>query len=225
MSPRLLRVLGAIAACLVLGTGVVGLLHVPALRSVLMAAGGCPVGGDVSATPSQRELARRTALEGERGVMPAPATTVFGLTLGTTTRAQVDQRVAQQACTPNASDLVLECVWDTLSSFGVDGAGTTFFRFDAQQRLVAVVVMPRRVSVDASLSAFEHFSSTFTAAFGPPHRSAGRADAVSLAPLMAQVRREHHFSDFITRVVASNLGDGVQVMVEAQWLPAPVAMR
>jgi hypothetical protein len=226
MSHRLLRALGATCAVLLLGTGVVGLLHVPAFRAVLMAAGGCPIGGDASATAAQREATRRSALQGERGVTTAPVTSFFGLSLGTTTRAEVERRVADHAvCTANTSDLVLECVSERLSDFGVDAPGTTFFRFDAQQHLVAVVVMPKRVSLDGSLRAFEHFSTTLTAALGPAHRNTGNADARALAPLMAQARREHHFSDLITRVVASNLGDGVQVIVEAQWLPAQLAAR
>ncbi len=225
MSHRLLRALGATAAVLLLTTGVVGLLHVPAFRAVLMAAGGCPIGGDASASPAQREATRRMALQGERGVTTAPVTSFFGLSLGTTTRAEVEQRVEGATCTANASDLVLECLSNNLSDFGVDAPGTTFFRFDAQQHLVAVVVMPKRVSLDGSLRAFEHFSTTLTAALGPAHRNTGNADAQALAPLMAQARREHHFSDLITRVVASNLGDGVQVIVEAQWLPAQLAAR
>jgi hypothetical protein len=225
MAPRLRRILGGSVAVAVLGTAAIGLMHTKPFRSWLMAVGGCPVAGDVDATAAQREATRQQALKAGRGTAPAPATAFYGLKLGTMPRGEVEAKVGSQAsCKANTADLVLECTFASLEQFGVPSAGTAFFRFNAEQRLVAWVLMARRMELEPALQAFNGFSNTFTQALGAPHQTSGEAtQAYLLAGAMRQARQELHFSDLLTKVVATNMGDGVLVIAEAQWLPEQLA--
>jgi hypothetical protein len=119
---------------------------------------------------------------------------------------------------------VLECTFASLEQFGVPGAGTAFFRFNADQRLVAWVLMTRSAQFDASLQAFNGFSQTFTQALGAPHQTSGEpTESYLMAGTMQQARQELNFRDLLTKVVATNMGDAVLVVAEAQWLPEQLA--
>jgi hypothetical protein len=216
------RVLLGVCGVFFFATVLIGTLHVPAFRAALAKVGGCPLAGDRDASAAEREGTRQRALAGERGVHAAPTSTLFGLALGTASRAAVDQVASGASCHTNPAGLVLECEFPSLASLGLTAPGTAFFRFDERQRLVAVVLMPRR---DGSAS-FSEVAGTLSAALGPAHSSEGKAEASWLREgALRQARREHHFSDLIARVSITNLGDGLQVVAEAQWLPPVVAVR
>ncbi len=222
MRNRLLKAVVGLTIVGALATVSIGLLHTQAFRSLLMAAGGCPVGGDSKATPAQREATRQRALNEERGKDVAAVTSFFGLELGVSTRAEIDERLkSRAACTSSGADMVLECLWSDLSSFGVSCAGTTFFRFDDQKRLIAWVVMPKPMaSTTSSIETFEHFAATFSKALGAPHQRSGElTEAFLNRGALRQTRQEFHFSNLISKIVATNMGDGIQIIAEAQWLP------
>lgn len=101
----------------------------------------------------------------------------------------------------------------SLSRFGSQAAGTVFFRSDEQARLVAVLVTTRLPDGQAAaLSAA--WSAQLESTLGKAHVEAGQTTAV----LLSQQRHEHHFSDLLASVSSTQMGDGVRVNFEVQWL-------
>src|SRR5262245_34608618 len=89
------------------GTILVGLLHLPAARPLLMRLGACPV----RATAQQTERARRGAMDKLRGAHPAPARPALGFALDTTTLADVQAwgRGHRVRCVASMQDTLVKC--------------------------------------------------------------------------------------------------------------------
>ncbi|MDP2275003.1 MAG: hypothetical protein Q8K32_29945 [Archangium sp.] len=193
----------------------IGVMHTPAFRALLHRGPSCPVGGDASATSVQREQTRRAALAARRGTAPAPAREAFGFRLGQDNAEQFAawKQQSQANCRLEKAGLVQECDVASLTRFGSEAAGTVFFRTDEQTRLVAVLVTTRLPDGQAAaLSAA--WSAQLENTLGKAHVEAGQTTAA----LLSQQRHEHHFSDLLASVSSTQMGDGVRVNLEVQWL-------
>jgi hypothetical protein len=207
---------GAVSFCVV-SFAVIGALHTAPLRALLQRGPSCPVGGDQNATPRQREETRLAALASRRGVVLAPAREAFGFKLGESNEASISGwKVAARAqCKTERAGLVQECDAGSLAHFGSEAPGTVFFRNDDAGRLVAVLVTTRLPDSQASaLSAA--WSAKIEGVLGTPHRTSGRAGSA----LLSQERSEHHFSDLLASVSATQMGEGMRVNLELQSLTA-----
>ena len=193
----------------------IGVMHTPAFRALLHRGPSCPVGGDVSATSLQREQTRREALASRRGTAPAPARESFGFKLGQDNAEAFTawKQEANASCKLEKAGLVQECDVSSLARFGSEAAGTVFFRTDEQSRLVAVLVTTRLPDGQAAaLSAA--WSAQLESTLGKAHLESGQTTAA----LLSQQRHEHHFSDLLASVSSTQMGDGVRVNFEMQWL-------
>lgn len=196
---------------------VVGALHAPPLRALLRSGPSCPVGGDVNATPHQREANRRFALAPRMGTQPAPVHEAFGFTLGLSNVEAVAawKQEAKATCRTERAGLVEECDVASLSRFGSALPGTVFFRSDDAGRLVAVLVTARVTDAEAS-GVQSNWSATLESRLGQPHLAQGELSTA----LLSQQRREHRFSDLLASVSATQMGDAVRVNLELQSLTA-----
>lgn len=192
--------------------GLVGLAHAPPFRTLLMRAA-CPLGGDVDATAAVREATRQRAIAERKGTTPAPARTVFGFSMGTDSRAEVDAWVKSHdaKCSEDRSKMVLDCELASLEFFGMAVPGTVFFRSDDKGRLVSMLVTVKADDAQASALAAK-WNETLDSVLGPPQLARGEVtDAV-----LSQSWSEHRFSDFVTSVSRTNMGAAQRVNFEAQ---------
>ena len=171
-------------------------------------------------SPSESCFARSAlccarALLSRQGVTPAPSRAAFGFRLGEDNAAAIASWVAEAGarCTLEKAGLVRQCETDSLAHFGVEGTGTVFFRADDAERLVAVLVTARLPDAQASLARTE-WVQALTRTLGEPHTERGETTQA----LLSQRRSEHHFSDLLASVSATQMGDGVRVNLELQSL-------
>jgi hypothetical protein len=202
-----LRLAGALAVT----TAVVGVAHAPPFRAALRRAS-CPVGGDATATATQREATRLKNLAPRAGTGDSPTRLVWGLSLGAVSDAGARAALGldEARCTKDRSGLVSECRL---------GPTTTFLRSNDLGQVVAVATVTRTQTLAEALVASQERLGSLEASFGPAHHQRGRFDEAHLAQgTLAQARADWAYSDVVLSVSATNLGDGVVVTTEAQVL-------
>jgi hypothetical protein len=192
----------------------IGVMHLGPMRA-LLAKASCPVGGDLNATPAQREATRRDALASRRGLVPAPAHSMFGFEFARDNTPEISSWVVEASarCKVEKAGLVRECDAASLSRFGVDAPGTVFFRADDAGRLVAMLLTVRLPDEEASVARL-HWAEALAGALGLAHSERGKTTDA----LLSQHRSEHQFSDLLASVSATQMGDGVRVNLELQSL-------
>jgi hypothetical protein len=202
-----LRLAGALAVT----TAVVGVAHAPPFRAALRRAS-CPVGGDASATATQREATRLTNLAPRAGTSHSPTRVVWGLSLGAVTDegARAALGLDEARCTKDRSGLVSECRV---------GPTTTFLRSNDFGQVVAVATVTRSQTLAGALAASHERLDALEGVFGPAQQQRGRFDEAHLVQgTLAQARADWAYADLVLSVTATNLGDGVVVTTEAQVL-------
>ncbi|MDX2010300.1 MAG: hypothetical protein SFW67_08925 [Myxococcaceae bacterium] len=192
----------------------IAVAHAPPFRR-LLARAACPIGGDLDATPAQREATRVRGLEPRRGTRPAPSLEVRGLVLGATSLDAARSALGLVDCTRDRTGLVSECRTET---------ETVFLRTDERGRVVAFASVARApLSVARAGAAKER--SSWADRLGEPHRQQGTFEAETLsAGLLAQARAEWRFVDLVVSVTATRVDtDEVVTTVEAQVIPTTLA--
>jgi hypothetical protein len=191
--------------------GLVGLLHMPALRPLLNAgSGGCPIGMDESLTVAQIDAARQTALLGERGDRPADARPALGFVLDVTSSDEVAAWAAAHgvSCTPERAEIRCGDVPGGALE-GLPATDELLLRFDADGRLVSVDATLRDVDADDAAALVRTLSDALGRSAGPPSAARGEPSGRFLARGdLNQTATSFRFADYRADLSATNLGAG-----------------
>lgn len=190
------------AGALVASVGVVGALHMPFARGLLMRAGGCPVG---NASLAEMEPARREAIHGVRGKDPAPSRPALGFDLDRTTRADATAWAERThaACHEKREGLVF-CDNVPASALGLPDAdgpvSEVHLGFDTKGVLKDVATM----RMNSTPGPAQDLKARLEAAVGAPHEQQGSFDDAHLARQGAQSLSsiKYRYSDYFAEVIA-----------------------
>jgi hypothetical protein len=201
---HLLRVAGALAAVI----GAVGVLHMPFAHTLLMRAGGCPVG---RASLAEIEPARNAAILAARGTSPAPARPALGFELDRTTRANVVAWAERfHVSCDNAREGLVRCKDVPASALGLpdrDGpVGELHLGFDTRGNLVDVSTMRTHLAIGR----VRDIASKLDTEVGGPDQQSGDFDPTALAASgaaslsSARYRYRDYFADVIAMRFATD---------------------
>ena len=190
--------LGALAT----SVGLVGLLHMPFARRLLMRVGGCPVG---NASLAEMEPAVRSAVHAARGKDPAPSRPALGFDLDRTTRADADAWASRVhvSCHQEREGLVF-CDNVPASALGLpdeDGpVSEVHLGFDTKGVLKDVATM----RMNASSAPARDIEARLVAQVGEPQEKQGSFDDATLArsgvESLASVK--YRYSDYLAELMA-----------------------
>jgi hypothetical protein len=204
-----LRAAVVAAGALLAGIAGIGTLHTAGGRQLMARLGvPCPV-DRVSAT--QVTQVRQVGLRALRGVEPAPAKQVLGMTLGQTSEADVLQWQARAgaACVPvQRGYSFLRCRGVPASALGAKGPAVSelWFSFSPAGRLIGVDLYRRGLDDAGSAQAWSDARQRMFRALGAPARVTGDASpAVLRASALQTARIEYRFTDYLVALTAVNL--------------------
>jgi hypothetical protein len=202
----------------------IGALHLPALRpvlawvpSVFAPTSACPVGGKANATAQERESTRQAMLASRLAGLPAPALEVWGLTLGQQ-RGEVERRLNSSACTPDTSNMVLECTVEASALLGWPVKGTLFVRFDDARRLVGLGSISSLSDADSA----RQMHGALVASIAKQWSEGRQQGDVTLAMALVPLKTEWAFANATGQVQALRFADDYRVSAELQWVPQGV---
>lgn len=204
-----------VAGASALFVGVVGFLHTPAGKPLLMRVGGCPVG---NAPPQEVEAGRVAAVKRTRGEAPAPSRPALGFTLDATTLADVHAWAKDHGirCTEKREGTLLQCV--DVPSRALDGEGgpegvvaDVSFGFTPGARVLTGVSTLRYTKGGAEASAILDAKVSRLEGELGAGRASGARDALDGAPFRTAIV-EYRYRDYLADVTGMNLpGRGVAV--------------
>lgn len=203
----LVRIVVALGGAALLFTGVVGLLHLPGAKPLLLTLlGRCPIGFDVAITEDARDAARATTAATVRGDAPALSRPALGFALDTAARADVLAWAELHGVTCAPEKANLKCVDAPATALGGRARDHITFVFDGRDRLTAVDAVAF-VTVDEAAALQQAVTAELAAATGPAHKSIGQPDASYLsAATLRTASTEFRFADYRAQVIALNLG-------------------
>lgn len=199
--------------------GLVGLLHLPALRPLLHAgSGGCPAGMDVTLTAAQRDAARETALAVDRGDHPAGSRPALGFVLDATSSAEIGLWSETHGIPCTTSEREIRCTAvPALAMQGIPAVDELLLRFDANGRLVAVDATIRQIDADSAAALVRTMSDDVGRAAGPPSAARGETSGAFLVRgTLNQTATSFRFEDYRADLTATNLGAG-RIVVKASF--------
>jgi hypothetical protein len=206
--PRRMLKRALVTGVIFVGSGValVGVLHMPFARGLLMQAGGCPMA--TAASPEQIDQAHQAALAKVRGTERAPARPAFGFALEKTTRDDVTTWASHQnlSCETDRGK-VLRCNAVPAAAVGVpavQGPITTLsFAFNAKDILVDVSSMRMHLRPEAGLAAVTDIADGLAKQLGPPHTHLGAFDVEHLSQksVAGLSNIAYRFHDYVVDVV------------------------
>lgn len=197
--------LGVGAALVALPIALLGFAHTPVGRPLLARLGGSPGGCPVSAqvTPAQLEAQRAAAMAPLRGLVLAPSRPALGLSIDSSTPAEVRAWAAElgMQCEAGLIQSAVRCE-------GAVAAGAirnVYARFDERERLVALDVFRAGAPGPLAAARFDERQRLLASDLGPPADTSGEATAAYLeaAPL-ARAAIAYRFRDFAADVSAIN---------------------
>jgi hypothetical protein len=190
---------------------VVGLLHAPIVRPLLMRAGGCPMAG-AKLSPSQAEVARKVAIREERGSAPAPARPALVFALDATSMHDARTWASRRHVhceEPRAALIHCEHVPAQAieASSSQESEADLSLEFDIHDRLVSVTTFRTHLTPGGAARTASEIAASLTASLGPPTKAAGAFEAESLSrPAAYSVAvRSYRFADYIADVTAIHL--------------------
>ncbi|MDP9151431.1 MAG: hypothetical protein M3O36_16025, partial [Myxococcota bacterium] len=191
-----------------------GVLHAPFARSLLMRAGGCPMGG-VRMTAAEMEAGRHRAAQIERGGTPAPARPALGFVLDKTTVADVRgwAKSHRISCEEPHPGLVV-CSHVPAAFLGLSSAEAPVddlaLGFNQRDVLVNATTFRSRLTPDAAATAARQIASGLSSALGPAETTAGAFEAAHIAqePAASVAVVSYRYSDYIASVSAMNMPGG-----------------
>jgi hypothetical protein len=169
-SLRPLAVRSGLAALGVVGASIVliGALHAPWARPLLMRLGGCPIESD----PLVIERAQREGAHARRGDQPSPTRVVHGFHLGEDGPSEVEAWASAHGaqCTAHREGLWLGCTNVSGTAIGMQGALERLdFTFrSGDRRLVSVTAYQQAPDLTANAASFEAARAELRAALGEP---------------------------------------------------------
>jgi hypothetical protein len=204
---RLLAGAGALAAAV----AIIGLLHTPLARPLLMRLGGCPMAG-ARMTPKEMDAARRIAVSGNRGARSAPEKPALGFALNSTTLAEVHAWAARErvACEEERPGFVTcknvepNAVGRPAREGAIDELD---LGFDVHGRMVNVTALRGHLSSGAAAASARDIQTWLGGHLGPADKTNGAFDASRLAGAGAEslASVQYRFSDYFADVMAMTL--------------------
>jgi hypothetical protein len=193
------------------GVALIGVLHLPFARGLLMRIGGCPFG---NASVAEVEPARNAAVAAERGAARAPVRPALGFDLDRTTAADVRRwaEAAGVACT-DVREGLMSCKNVPAHALGLSASegpiGELNLGFSTKGRLVDVSTMRMHV---ASAQVARDVEKTLASKVGAPQQTTGSFEDAHLAlegaQSLATVR--YRYRDYFADVIAMRFGaDGL----------------
>ncbi len=205
------------ASTLAGATALVGVLHAPFARSLLMRAGGCPMGG-ARMTATESEVGRHMGAQANRGTSPAPARPALGFVLERTSLADVRTwtKSHRLSCDePHPALIVCTKVPATLLGLpaGESAVDDLALGFNQRDLLVNATTFRSHLTPDAAASAARQIVSGLASALGPAAATAGTFDAAHLAqaPASSVAVLSYRYSDYVASVSAMNMPEGATV--------------
>jgi hypothetical protein len=201
-----MRTAAIAATAVAFAIGLVGVLHMPFARGLLMSAGGCPMAGN-RATAAQVETVRREAMVSVRGTAPAPARPALGFELDRTTHADVMAWSTREhvAC-EDVRDGLVHCAQVPASAVGLDADHVALSElslgFDTQGRLVNLTTLRVRLSDDGAASTLSDIVGRLSAEMGPPHGGSIEQSKLALSSGEGLTSVRYRYRDYIAEVVA-----------------------
>lgn len=210
-SAKLRRAALALVGSLAAATAIIGVLHAPFARSLLMRLGGCPMYG-AKMTAAQLDRARSFGVSGNRGAQIAPARPALGFALDVTTLADVHGWAARERvdCEDTGPALVT-CAHVTPMALGrpsVEGSIDELgLAFDIHGHLVNVTTLRNHMKSSDAANAARDVALILSGALGPADKANGTFDAKRLAVAgidsLATVR--YRYADYFADVTAMTL--------------------
>ena len=209
--------IGWAAGTAVAAVALVGALHAPFARGLLMRIGGCPFAG-AHMTAAQADVARHLALAVGRESASAPARPALGFVLDATTLADARRWKSDHhlACKEPREGL-LQCADVPAQALGLSPAGGAVtdleLEFGPQGRLVNATTLRSRLTAQAASTAAGGIAASLGKSLGAPTRSTGSFDADHLARPIAEsiATLSYHYADYVADVTAMRLATGVAV--------------
>jgi hypothetical protein len=205
-----MRLVSTILGSALAATALIGALHLPGARALLMATGGCPIPAEAALSPAEadaRRVASVSMMVGEGTVEPV---TPQGLTLGQTDAAALVSWAAARGgtCGDAVDGRGLSC-----EGVAVDGLESTVNAdLDASRRVVSLSILGRPADPDAATAAFSGLRSALSP-LGDPSRDVGEDASGWLAGGVARQRRvEWRRANLFTRLSVTHMGGGRYVL-------------
>jgi len=194
--------------------GLIGMLHMPFARGLLMRLGGCPVG---NASLAEMEPRRHEIVDKERGATPAPARPALGFTLDKTTHAELDAWAERShvSCREERKALVF-CKDVPAAALGlpdVDGpVSEVHFGFYTKGTLFDVSTIRN----EATPRKAQEVESRLEAQVGPPQQKSGSFDDahLALAGIRSLASVSYKYRDYFAEVIAMRFQEGGLVVRE-----------
>ncbi len=207
---RARRIVKIVAATLGAATVLVGLLHAPFARPVLMRLGGCPMAGRM--TPVESENARHMGVSLVRGTDEAPARPALGFALDATTLDDVRKWAEREGvdCDEPRAGFV-RCTDVAPAALGLPASrgrvDELALAFDTGARLVNVTTL--RTHLDPAVGAREarDIAASLESKLGTPTETSGAIDAAHLgSPPAASIGTvAFRYRDYYADVTTMNL--------------------
>ena len=188
--------------------GLVGVLHMPFARNLLMDIGGCPVG---HASLAELEPAIKAAQQAQRGTDAAPARPALGFTLDKTTRADAVAWAerAHVSCKDQREGLFF-CYDVPAAAVGLDEAdgpvSEVHFGFNTKGVLFDLATMRMNSSAKPATDIASHLATQLSA---PPQKINGSFDEAKLSKAgpMTISTLSYHYKDYIAELTAMRLNE------------------
>ena len=219
---RLRRKLGVGLGLAVAATALLGFAHTSAGRPLLTwlgrsGAGSCPMGAQ--ATAAQLEAQRAAAMAPLRGLDPTPSHRALGLTIDTSTPAEVRAWAESRGmeCEKSLIQSAIRCE-------GTVAAGAirdVYARFNEGEHLVALDIFRAGDTGSLASARFDERRSRLEAELGPPSETTGEATATYLeAEPLRRAAIAYRFRDYAADVSAVNhAASGVVVREQYRSIP------
>ena len=190
-------------------TGLVGVLHMPFARSVLMKVGGCPI---QRLTPEQLEQVQNAAVARltDLAAADAPARPALGFSLEKTTPDEVHAWIASKGltCKDDMGGTLIVCPGLPAAAVGQQGPdlASLEFGFRTSPKVLRVVSTFRNhMSREQTLQLMHDRDDDLTRQLGAP-KVVGQPDLQSESSAVYAV--SYNFKDYLAREQASELGSG-----------------
>jgi hypothetical protein len=207
---RLLRTLAKVAGGLGGATLLIGAMHMPFARGLLMRVGGCPLAG-AKMTPAQMDTARHLAMAANHATTEARARPALGFALDATTLADVHTWAARtQADCDDVREGIVKCEHVAPKALGLAAVEGTIdeltLGFDARGHLVNVTTLRAGLRPDEAACSAQGIVSSLYGSLGVATESAGDFAATHLAQAGAAslATRSYRYRDYVADVTAMN---------------------
>lgn len=184
----------------------VGALHMPFARPLLMRLGGCPASG---ISPVAIDAARKGAIDSARGITPAPARPAMGFALDAATIDDVRAWAARVGarCEEKRELTLVKC------SGALGYTEVTFGLSPHSKKVIAVTTLRSNLSGADGAADLKRVGNELYATLGAPSASAGDPNALA-SDGFHTATFSYAYSDYLASVTATKLPERGVVLRE-----------